>query len=119
VAPLSLKPRFLPAAGRGINFAALPLHRTDPKIARPSAMDDFMLQIRNPRVDELATRIAALRGRNKTEVVLDALEREWERLQKETSLEERLRPLQDYITSHPKTGHSADKAFFDDLSDET
>jgi antitoxin VapB len=77
-----------------------------------------MLQIRNNRVDELATRLATLRGRSKTEIVLDALEREWERLQKETTLEERLRPLQDFVASHPKTGDLADKAFFDDLSEE-
>ena len=50
--------------------------------------------------------------------VLDALEREWERLQKETTRRSALRPLQDFVASHTKTGDVADKAFFDDLSEE-
>jgi antitoxin VapB len=75
-----------------------------------------MLQIRNRRIDELVNRLATLRRVSKTEIVLDALEREWARVENETSLEERLRPLQDFVASHPKTGLVADKAFFDKLS---
>ncbi|HXT08310.1 MAG TPA: transcription factor [Roseiarcus sp.] len=55
----------------------------------------------------------------KAEIVLDALEREWARVEHETSLEDRLRPLQDFVAAHPKTGLAADKAFFDDLSSDS
>ena len=75
-----------------------------------------MLQIRNRRVDELVNRLASLRGGSKTEIVLDALEREWARVGQDSALEERLRPLQDFVASHAKTGLDADKAFFDELS---
>ena len=75
-----------------------------------------MLQIRNRRVDELVNRLASLRGASKTEIVLEALEREWARLEHESTMEERLRPLQDFVAAHPKTGQAADKAFFDELS---
>jgi antitoxin VapB len=77
-----------------------------------------MLQIRNPRVDELVSRLATLKGRSKTEVVLAALEREWALAQQATELEARLKPLQDFVAAHPKTGLAADKAFFDSLYDE-
>ena len=77
-----------------------------------------MLQIRNPRAEELANRLAALKGRSKTEIVLDALEREWALAQEQADLEARLKPLQDFVASHPKTGLAADKAFFDGLYDE-
>jgi len=55
----------------------------------------------------------------KAEIVLDALERECARVEHETSLEDRLRPLQDFVAAHPKTGLAADKAFFDDLSSDS
>jgi antitoxin VapB len=74
-----------------------------------------MLQIRNRRVDELVSRFATLKGRSKTEIVLGALEREWALVQQEADLEARLKPLQDFVASHPKTGLVADKAFFDSL----
>jgi len=77
-----------------------------------------MLQIRNRRVDELVTRLATLKGRSKTEIVLGALEREWALAQQEGDLEARLKPLQDFVASHPRTGLAADKAFFDSLYDE-
>jgi antitoxin VapB len=77
-----------------------------------------MLNIRNPRVDELVNRLATLRGRSKTEIVLAALEREWALAQQEAQLEDRLKPLQDFVSAHPKTGLAADKAFFDSLYDE-
>ena len=79
----------------------------------------FMLQIRNRRVDDLVSRLAALRGRTKTEIVLAALERELALAEQETALEGRLRPLQEFFASHPKTGLAADKAFFDDLYEDT
>jgi hypothetical protein len=49
----------------------------------------------------------------------EALEREWALAQQETDLEARLKPLQDFVASHPKSGLAADKAFFDSLYDDS
>ena len=75
-----------------------------------------MLQIRNPRVVELAAKLAAVRRTTKTEAVLSALENELARVEGGKSLAERLKPLQDRIAAVPRTGLEADKDFYDDLS---
>jgi antitoxin VapB len=75
-----------------------------------------MLQIRNPRVVELAAKLAAVRRTTKTEAVLRALENELARIEGEKSLTERLKPLRDRIAAVPRTGLEADKDFYDDLS---
>ena len=75
-----------------------------------------MLQIRNRRVVDLAAKLAAIRHSTKTDAVLSALENELARIEGETSLAERLKPLQDRIASVPRTGLEADKDFYDDLS---
>lgn len=77
-----------------------------------------MLQIRHPRVAELAERLATLQHSTKTEAVLRALENEYARLEQTKPLSERLRPLQERIAALPKSGLTADKAFFDWLSGE-
>ena len=75
-----------------------------------------MLQIRNRRVVELAAKLAANRRTTKTEAVLRALENEIARIEGETPLKERLKPLQERIAAVPRTGLEADKDFYDDLS---
>jgi len=82
-----------------------------------------MLQIRNPRVVELAAKLAAVRRSTKTEAVLRALENEFARIDGDKAgarpaktLAERIKPLQDRVMSRPATGLEADKAFYDDLS---
>jgi antitoxin VapB len=75
-----------------------------------------ILQIRNRRVSELATRVAFLRQSTKTDAVLAALEHELDRLEAGMSLAERLKPLQARFAARPPTGLKADKAFYDDLS---
>ena len=74
------------------------------------------LQIRNKRVAELATKLAAMRKNSKTDAVRQALENEVARIESARPLAERLRPLLDRIASRPATGLEADKAFYDDLS---
>ena len=74
------------------------------------------LQIRNRRVAELATKLAAMRKSSKTDAVRQALENELARIESARPLAERLRPLLDRIASRPATGLEADKAFYDDLS---
>jgi antitoxin VapB len=75
-----------------------------------------MLQIRNPRVVELAAKLAAARRTTKTDAVLSALENELARIESEKSLAERLKPLLERIATVPRTGLEADKDFYDDLS---
>ncbi|RBP13892.1 antitoxin VapB [Roseiarcus fermentans] len=74
------------------------------------------LQIRNQRVADLATKLAALRKTSKTDAVRRALENEIARSESEAPLAERLRPLLERIARRPPTGLEADKAFSDDLS---
>jgi antitoxin VapB len=82
-----------------------------------------MLQIRNRRVVELAAKLAAARRTTKTDAVLQALENEFARIERDKAaadpvktLTERIKPIQDRVMSRPATGLEADKAFFDDLS---
>ncbi|EJN05437.1 type II toxin-antitoxin system VapB family antitoxin [Phyllobacterium sp. YR531] len=74
------------------------------------------LNIRNEEVNQLAAKLAARKNISKTEAVKLALMKELQLTDKEVSLEERIRPIQDKIASYPDTGFKADKAFFDDLS---
>lgn len=75
-----------------------------------------MLQIRNPKVVELAARLATLRRSTKTEAVLRALENEVARIEDDMPLAERIKALQDRLDAVPRTGLQADKDFYDDLS---
>ena len=76
------------------------------------------LNIRDPEVDELATKLASLKQVTKTQAVKDALRRELEAVERKVPLLERLKPLLDEIASRLDTGVVTDKAFFDDLSGE-
>jgi antitoxin VapB len=78
-----------------------------------------ILQIRNRRVSELAARLAAMKQSTKTEAVLTALEHDLERMEAGKSLAQRLKPLQAQFAALPPTELKADKAFYDDLSDDT
>jgi antitoxin VapB len=74
------------------------------------------LNIRNEAVNQLAEKLAARKGMNKTDAVKTALENELRRLDEAVPLRERLRPLQDRVLRRPATGLEADKAFYDELS---
>ena len=76
------------------------------------------LNIRSEEVNQLAEKLAARKGINKTEAVKLALENELRRLEEAMPLRERLRPLQDRVLARLATGLAADKAFFDALSGE-
>lgn len=76
------------------------------------------LNIRSEAVNQLAKKLAARRHVNKTEAVKIALENELRRLDEALPLRARLRPLQNRILARPATGVEADKAFYDDLSEE-
>jgi antitoxin VapB len=76
------------------------------------------LNIRNEEVNRLAERLAARKRLNKTDAVKLALENELRRLEEAVPLRERLRAVQQRVQKRPATGLEADKAFYDDLSDE-
>jgi antitoxin VapB len=76
------------------------------------------LNIRSEEVNQLAEQLAARTRRSKTEAVRLALRHELARLDRTMPLKERLRALQDRVTSRPATGLAADKAFYDELSEE-
>ncbi|HEY2873087.1 MAG TPA: type II toxin-antitoxin system VapB family antitoxin [Reyranella sp.] len=76
------------------------------------------LNIRNEEVNRLAERLATRKGLNKTDAVKVALENELRRLDEAVPLRERLRGLQQRVRKRPATGLEADKAFYDDLSDD-
>jgi antitoxin VapB len=77
------------------------------------------LNIRNEAVNQLAKKLAARKHVNKTDAVQLALESELRRMDETMPLRERLRPLQNRILARPATGLKADKAFYDELSEET
>lgn len=77
------------------------------------------LNIRNEAVNQLAKKLAARKHVNKTDAVQLALESELRRMDETLPLRERLRPLQNRILARPATGLKADKAFYDELSEET
>ena len=76
------------------------------------------LNIRNEAVNQLAKKLAARKHVNKTDAVQLALESELRRMDETLPLRERLRPLQNRILARPATGLEADKAFYDELSEE-
>jgi antitoxin VapB len=75
------------------------------------------LYVRDAEVDRLVVQLAEKQHLSKTEVVREALRREWERVEREPSLVEKtaafMREL-DALWGEPK-GLPADKAFIDSL----
>lgn len=76
------------------------------------------LNIRNEEVNRLAETLATRKRLSKTDAVKLALENELRRIAAAVPLKERLRPLQARVLSRPATGLAADKAFYDELSEE-
>jgi antitoxin VapB len=76
------------------------------------------LSIRSEEVNRLAEKLAVRKRVTKTEAIRQALQNELSRVEDETPLWERLRPLREKIAAYPKTGLQADKEFFDELSGE-
>ena len=79
------------------------------------------LYVKDPEVDNLAERLAALRRTTKTEVVREALRRELEREEKSPTLVETGMAFVRALHAHanPERGAPADKAFIDSLYDDS
>ena len=75
--------------------------------------------VKDPATDLAVRRLAKLKGKTLTETIREAVEHEHERVRSEIPLIERLRPIQDQFAALRKPGGlPADKAFFDELSDD-
>jgi antitoxin VapB len=77
------------------------------------------LNIRNEAVNRLAEKLAARKRLNKTAAVKLALENELRRIEEAKPLRERLRSLQDRVLARPATGLEADKAFYDEMNEDS
>jgi antitoxin VapB len=78
------------------------------------------LHISDPETDSLVRRLAKERGVSLAEAVHWAVSRELARIDgAETSLAERIAPIQARLKTCGKTGLDADKAFFDDMWSES
>jgi antitoxin VapB len=77
------------------------------------------LNIRNEAVNRLAEKLAARKRLNKTAAVKLALENELRRIEEAKPLRERLRSLQDRVLARPATGLEADKAFYDEINEDS
>ena len=76
------------------------------------------LSIRDRETDAAVRRLAALKKKGLTETIREAVENELQRVQRGSSLIERVEALHQEMERYPRTGKKADKAFFDSLNDE-
>ena len=76
------------------------------------------LSIRDKATDAAVRRLAELRGKGLTETIREAVANELQRAEEAIPLIEKIKALQDEFAKYPKTGNEADKAFFDELSDD-
>ncbi|MDP4021395.1 type II toxin-antitoxin system VapB family antitoxin [Methylobacterium sp. NEAU 140] len=76
------------------------------------------LHIRDAETDRLVRTLAARKGIPPTEAIKLAVRNELDRDAAPPGLWERLKPLHERVAARPATGHTADKAFYDSLSDE-
>ena len=74
------------------------------------------LNIRDEDTNRLAEQLASRLQSTKTAAVKHALRNELDQIDQRVPLRQRLRGLQDRVTSRPSTGLQADKAFYDALS---
>ena len=75
--------------------------------------------ISDPATDAALRRLAKLKGKSLTDTVREAVENEYERECRKLPLEERLKPIWEFVEKHSDgNGLPADKAFYDELSGE-
>jgi antitoxin VapB len=77
-----------------------------------------MLRILDTKTSRMVREFAARKGISITEAVKLAVSNELHRMDEEIPLWDRLAPIRVEIRAWPNTGHSADKAFYDELSGE-
>lgn len=73
--------------------------------------------VKDEATDRAVRRLAALKRATLTDTIRDAVEQEYARLRRQSSPEERVRPLQEAFQAMRKPGGlPADKRFYDELS---
>ena len=77
-----------------------------------------MLHIRDHETSQVVRKLAARMGISLTEAVKLAASNELHRMDEEIPLWDRLAQIRAEVRSWPATGHSADRAFYDQLSGE-
>ena len=75
--------------------------------------------VRDPETDRVVRELARKRGTSLTRTIRDACARELDRHPDARPLRERLAAIADQFDEFPRTGLSADKAFYDSLNDES
>ena len=78
------------------------------------------IYIKDPATDKAVRQLAKLKGVTLTEAIRGAIERALaeEQVRENEDFMAGIRELQARLAKYPKTGHKADKAFFDWLSGE-
>lgn len=72
--------------------------------------------VKDPETDQAVRRLAQLKKITLTDTIREAVEAEYQRLNSDVPLVERLERLAVKYRSFPERDLSADKSFFDDLS---
>ncbi len=72
--------------------------------------------IKDPETDRVIRELARLKGKPIVDSIREACVHEIERENAKVPLWDRLQPLLDRVASAPKTGMTADRQFFDELS---
>ncbi len=72
--------------------------------------------IKAPKTDEVIRELARVKGKPILDSIREACENELQRERRKSTLWDRLQPLVSRVAAAPKTGITADKAIFDELS---
>jgi antitoxin VapB len=83
-------------------------------------MDTMAFHVRDPATDAAVRAVARLTGKTLTETIRDAAERDYAAISATTPLIERLQAIQAQFQAMKQPGgQAADRAFFDELSDDS
>ena len=75
--------------------------------------------VKDRATDQAVRHLAKLKGTTLTQTIREAVEHEYQREAAQVPLRERLRPIQEQFAAMSRPGGlPADKAFFDELSDD-
>ncbi len=73
------------------------------------------LSIRDPETEQAVRRLAELKGKSLTETIKEAVQNEIRLVRNRVPLSERLEAMGKELAKYPRTGLTADKAFYDEL----
>jgi antitoxin VapB len=79
---------------------------------------DMSFSVKSKAADDAVRRLAKLKNKSLTETIREAVENEYRRVRGEAPLIDRLEAISARYRKFPETGLAADKAFFDEMSDD-